>query len=111
MQELYKQVAAKFLNDSRFIVQVQTPPEMLHPEVNLPKEYIKERLHAEMIQRVGQELAKVFEKEIKTEDTGGFGERHTLEFFAFPKEAFKLMVEFIVAEMPEQEINRIRSNS
>lgn len=111
MEELYRIVGAKFLNDARFHVRVQTPLEMLSPDTYLPKEFIIERLSYEMINRISHDLFKVFQKEIKVKNVGGgFGEQHDLEFFAFPKESFKLMIEYIISEMPETEINRIRYN-
>ena len=109
MEELYKIIGAKFLTDAMFTVQVQTSLYMSPPETHLPKEYIVEKLNHEMIRKITDEMFKKFQKEIKIENVGGFGERHTLEFFAFPKTAFKLMVEYIISEMPENEINRIRN--
>ena len=109
-EELNNVIGAKFLVDSKFTIQVQTPPEMWRPDTNIPKEYIEERLRHDMINSATQEMIKKFEKEIKVENVGGFGERRTLEFFAFPKSAFKLMVEYIISEMPKSAIDRIRNS-
>jgi predicted RNA methylase len=110
MTELYKLVGAKFLLDSRFRVQVQTPPEFTYHELRVPKDKIDAMLRYQMIERVSKDMINKFEKEIEVENVGEFGgERHTLEFYAFPKEAFKLMIEYIIHETPEHEIQRIKS--
>lgn len=110
MEELYKIIGAKFLNDARFQCQVQTSLDMLRPDTYLPKEIILEKIHQDMCYRIGHEIFEKFQKEIKVKEVGGFGEQHNLEFFAFPASAFKLMIEYIISAMPEEEINRIRNN-
>jgi hypothetical protein len=111
MKELNKTIGAMFLTDSKFTVQVETPPSMLHPEVNLPENYIQETLQRDMVQRLSIELSKKFQKEIKKEPTHFGGERHKLELFVFTEPMFKHMIEFIVSEMPEERIQEIRSKN
>lgn len=113
MNELYKLVAAKFLTDARFTVQVQTPIEYQDSRHTLPKEVMQEMLRRDMLQRVSSEMVKRFEKEIKVEPVRPEqfqGERHSLEFMAFTMPEFKHIVEFMIAEMPLSEIQRIRSS-
>lgn len=112
MNELYKLVAAKFLTDARFRVQVQTPIEYQDSRHSLPKEVMQEMLHRNMIQDVSNKMMKRFEKEIKVEPIRPEqfqGESHSLEFMAFTMPEFKHIVEFMIAEMPLSEIQRIRS--
>jgi len=109
MEELYKMVGAKFLTDARFMVQVGISLEMFSPKNNVPKEYIIERLHRDMITNISNEIFKKFQKEIKVETVENYQEQHTLEFFAFPKSAFKLIVEYIISEMHADEILKIRN--
>ena len=112
MNELYKLIAAKFLTDACFRIQVQTPIEYQDSRHTLPKEVMQEMLRRDMLQRVSLEMVKRFEKEIKVEPVKPEqfqGERHTLEFMAFTMPEFKLIVEFMIAEMPLSEIQRIRS--
>ena len=106
MEELYKQVAAKFLVDSKFHTQVEVTHEALNNSY-IPKESMVEYLNRELIERLTGEMGKRYEKEIKTENTQ-IGEKRTLELYVFPKTQFKLMIEFIVSQMPESEIARIR---
>lgn len=109
MEELYKIIGAKFLTDAKFQCQVQTPLDIFHSEINLPKEIILEKLHRDMSFSIGNEIFKKFQKEIKIKEVGGFIEQHNLEFFAFSSNTFKLMIEYIISEMPEEEINRLRN--
>lgn len=113
MEELYRQVAAKFLVDSHFRAEVQMPRGMgldYHQPV-LPESIAKERIRYDMTEMIMRLLMDRFGKEIKVESTGPENfevDRYSLEFMAFTMPQFKLMVEFIIAEMPSAEIDRIR---
>lgn len=114
MNELYKLVAAKFLTDACFRVQVQTPIEYQDSRQSLPKEVIQEMLRRDMLQGVSRKIMERFEKEIKVEPVRPEqlqGERHSLEFMAFTMPEFKHIVEFMIAEMPLSEIQRIKSTN
>lgn len=106
MTELNKLVGAKFLVDSRFIVQSQLST---LEQYQLPKEKITEIINHQMVQKVSEKIIEKFKKEIKLENLENNNEQYTLEFYAFPKEAFKLMIEYIIHEIPEHEIQRIKS--
>ena len=110
MKELNNAVGAIFLTNAKFTVQVETSPEMLHPNMNLPEVYVQEKLRQDMIERLSRDLHQKFEKEIKKESTPFGGERHRLDVYVFTEPMFKHMVEFIISQIPEEKLKEIRSN-
>jgi hypothetical protein len=109
MQELYNALGAKFLVDSKFKVQVETSAELYDPANRLPEEFIKESLQQGMLQSMAAELHSRFKKEIKVTQYPIGGETHELSLFAFTPTEFKLAVEWIISQMPESTMQRIRS--
>jgi hypothetical protein len=105
MNTLDKTVGAMFLANSRFKTQVEIPFDMLDPRCNIDHQ---ERVKYEMVQRISKHIEDSFSKEIKKQQTSR-GEVHSLELFILPTEALKLAVEYIISEMPQSEIDRIRT--
>jgi hypothetical protein len=111
IEELNKAVGAMFLTNAKWSVQVETPPEMLHANINLPEGHVQEMLRRDMIERLSRDLHQKFEKEIKKEQTPFGGEKHRLDLYVFTEPMFKLMVEYIISEFPEQRLREIRGNA
>ena len=109
MKELNNAIGAMFLTNAKMTVQVETPPEMLHADMNLPESYVQEVLRRDMIERLCGELYKKFEKEIKKEPSHFGGERHRLDLYVFTEPMFKHMVEFIISQIPEEKLQEMRS--
>ena len=96
---------AMFLANSRFKTQAHISSQMLNPKCNVDHE---ERVRYEIIQNLSKHAVDNFTKEIKKREVYD-GEVHSLELFIFPTEALKLAVEYIISEMPQSEIDRIRT--
>jgi hypothetical protein len=111
MEELNKMIGAMFLTNAKWTVQVEASPEMLYPNTNLPEGYMQERLRRDMIDRFSRDLHQKFEKEIKKEITHFGGEKHRLDLYVFTEPMFKLMVEYIISEFPEERLQEIRTNA
>lgn len=98
-------VGAMFLANSKFKTQAHISTEMLNHECNINHQ---ERVRCEIIQNLSKHAVDNFSKEIKKQQVYD-GEVHSLELFIFPTEALKLAVEYIISEMPQSEIDRIRT--
>lgn len=96
---------AMFLTNSRFKTQFHIPSEMMNPQYSIDHQ---ERARYELMQNLSKHAVDNFSKEIKKQQVHN-GEVHSLELFIFPTEALKLAVEYIISEMPQSEIDRIRT--
>ena len=105
LSKLNKVVGSMFLSNSKFKTQVHLSSEMLNPESNIDHQ---KRVEYELFQNISKHIVSNFSKEIKKQQ-GYDGETHSLELYIFPTEALKLAVEYIISEMPQSEIDRIRT--
>jgi len=96
---------AMFLTKSLFKTQTHISSLMLDPKHNIDH---RERVRYEIIQNLSKHVVDTFSQEIKKRQVYD-GEVHSLELFIFPTEALKLAVEYIISEMPQSEIDRIRT--
>jgi hypothetical protein len=111
IEELNKAIGSMFLTNAKWTVQVETSPEMSHANMHLPEGYVQERLRRDMIERLSRDLHQEFEKEIKKEPTHFGGEKHRLDLYVFTEPMFKLMVEYIISQFPEERLQEIRTNT
>jgi hypothetical protein len=102
---LNQTMGAMFLADSQFRTHFHVSSEMLNPNCAADHQEIARH---EIVRNLTNHVVKNFSKEIKKEQAYD-GEMHSLELFIFPTQAFKLAVEFIISEMPQSEIDRIRT--
>ena len=108
ISEVNKSIGAMFLTNAKFTAQVKTPYEILQPDTSLPMHQIEEILRRQMIERISKDLYSKFAKEIKKESEPFGVQSHRLELFVFTEPMFKLMLEYIISEMPEARIKEIR---
>lgn len=103
--ELSKVVGAMFLANSLFRTQVLLSSEMLNYESSIDH---RKRVEYEILQNLSKQMVDNFSKEIKKKQVRD-GEVNSLELYVFPLEALKLAIEYIVSEMPQSEVDRIRT--
>ncbi len=107
IEELNKMAGAIFLTQSKFTASYRLTDDMLSLDSNIDYQELAKH---EMISRLTKETFKSFEKEIKKEVYHD-GEALSLELYIFPPSALKLALEYIVSEMPQSEIDRIRQKT
>jgi len=105
MNQLNKTIGAMFLANSIFKTQVHISSQMLDPQCNIDHQ---ERVRYEILQNLSKHAVDTFSKEIKKQQVHD-GEVHSLELLIFPTEALKLAVEYIISEMPQSQIDAIRT--
>ena len=104
--ELNKAVGAMFLSNSLFKTSVHITHDMLnHEGINH-----EERVKYEITKNISNHMMHTSSKEIKKEQVYS-GEVHSLELYLFPTPSLKLAVEYIVSQMPQSEIDRIRKSN
>lgn len=102
--KLNKMAGAMFLTQSKFTASYRLTDDMLSLDSNIDYEGLAKY---EMVSRLTKETFKSFEKEIKKEVYHD-GEALSLELYIFPPSALKLALEYMVSEMPQSEVDRIR---
>lgn len=103
--ELNKVVGSMFLANSLFRTQMHISSLMLRPESNIDHQ---KRVEYEILQQLSKHVVDKFSKEIKKQEVYD-GQVHSLELYIFPTEALKLAVEYIISQIPQSEIDRIRT--
>ena len=104
-EKLNKVAGAIFLTQSKLISSYSITNDMLK---SFSIDYEKVAKY-ELISRLTTEMVNKFEKEIKQEEYYD-GKALSLELHIFPTSALKLAVEYIISEMPQSELDRIRQN-
>jgi hypothetical protein len=105
MNALNKTAGAMFLSQSRFRTNFRVTNEMIQGTQKINH---KERIQYELFKSLTYELQSKFSKEIKIEQYRD-DDNYSLELYVFPPAALKLAVEYIILEMPQSEIDRIRT--
>jgi hypothetical protein len=106
MDILNKTIGAMFLSQSQFRSKFSVPNDMAQHVSGINYKRLAE---ARLFQSLAEELRNSFSKEVKIEQDY-MGDTHLLELYVFPPAALKLAVEYIISEMPQSEINRIRTS-
>jgi hypothetical protein len=102
--ELNKMAGAIFLTQSKFRTSYRLTDNMLSLDPSIDYEGLAKR---EMASNLTRKILESFEKEIKREVYHD-GEELSLELYIFPPSALKLALEYMISEMPQSEIDRIR---
>jgi hypothetical protein len=105
MDVLNKTVGAMFLSQSKIRTMFRVSNDMAQHVSNIDYERLVE---ARLFQSLAEELRNMFSKEVKIEQDY-MGDTHSLELYVFPPAALKLAVDYIISEMPQSEIDRIRT--
>jgi hypothetical protein len=105
--ELNRMAGAIFLTQSKFRTAYYLTDSMLNPDSNIDYEGLAKR---EMTSNLTRKILESFEKEVK-KTVYHNGEELSLELYIFPPTALKLALEYMVSEMPQSELDRIRQKS
>ena len=104
VSELYKSVGALFLAKAKFTANMQVDSSIL----NYPN--AEKEITARLVKNVTGLLVDTFAKQVEHTEVIEGKIYYKLSFFAFTQPEFKLMVEYIISQIPESEILRIRGN-
>lgn len=105
-QNINNVVGSVFLTQSRFITQMYLTSDMLDPKRNIN---YQEKIKYEITQLISKHIFDKFSKEIEKELMYDRGEKHSLELHIFSAEGLRLAVEYIISEMPQHKIDKIKN--